>query len=1451
MIRVVVIKNPFSPGDGREIHTIEYCAGKTVTEYTKAYMQPGLEESDMMYVVNGYVVDGKAKCLDGALIVMSPIIGKGHKNPLMIVAAIALSVGAMSIGAGIAGVAGKGLAAASGWSAIGGYMAAAAVMYVGGSLINHWAGGDKTGYGGDTSNSPTYSWDGITTTEGQGNAIPITYGTVKSGGQTLNKFVTVSNDKQYLSWLLSAGEGPLEITDVQINKNPAAYYENVQIDIRKGLNQQDIISNFSDTISTQSMSMEILETGWRTFDVEGDVNEGLMVEVECTNGLYHVKDNGDLENAYIDLSIQYHKSGGDWKNFNGDKQRIEAAQSSAVRRQYRIDNIEAGKYTVRIKIISRQYTTTSTRASTRIWWSSVSGIVYDDFSYPGIALLGIKALATEQLSGMPTITFIKTRSKVLVYNPGTKRYEQKDATNPAWAAYDFIHRAIDLNGDQSSIDVQGAPADLMMYDRFKTWADWCDKKDLKINIEITDASDLMDAVNSKIAPVGHGRVVLFGVKFGCVYDAPVDAPVQMFTMGNIISGSFEEEFSQVDDRANAVEITFNNKEKDYDRDTVTVYSSDYDDPSSYNTTTAITVNGITDYKQAYRYGKYQLACNQRLVRTCKFKAAIDAIACTVGDVISIAHDVPQWACSGRVTAVSGNTVTIGGILENYDKTATYRIQYRASASDNLYIATITNITIDDSGVTGTISDMPKEPPTVNDIADIARQDINSKLFTVKSITRSNDGSFTRTISALEYSAAVFNEDYTVPDINYADINPTAAVNVSDLSGKQISWRDSAGNFHTTLNLSWKYGRPYERFSIALSEDGKTWQNIGTTTSLYFSCETKMDTTYHVRVVTISKASASSGSEIIVSSSNNDIPAINIMNLESHTQYRQGKDGNHVYDIVTTWQPDGLAARVYYKVNNQQTANLTIEEGVSVDQLGFSSPWTLAGECINSCTIPQVVPGDEYQIAVATRTCSGEFIHPDKAAQTHVIVAKKTELPNTPDNFRVEFTDHINASWNSVTNTDLAYYEIRTNLNEGQKDGMLVRTQDHSATITLTEREGNLYLYAVSSMGYYSVPNAIYYSKPRPAAPAPPRIIEGLGQIGITTDSQPADCTGVDIYINEQYVGSGPTLTWSCEAGIYDVTAAFRDIFGSGAMSGVSRATIKAKVDQNMLAEQAVTMKNVDETISKAINDVQKTLPEGIEQNNKAVKAVIDELNKAPENSGYKSISELKKDADDISATVAQNKTAQDGTNKTMLSKIEENASSISTVVANLNKAPGDTGYTSISSLQQTAESISSTVSTNKDNQDKINAAQNETNSTLTSKITQTASSISTVVANLNDADKAKTYSAILQMSDAIATKISEGDMTSYLQQDHTGFYIKGSLINIDGTTKIGSNVITKDMIQSNAVTAEKINVNSLSAITATIGTLRTKASGARVEIKDNLIEVYDNNNVLRVRMGVW
>lgn len=51
------------------------------------------------------------------------------------------------------------------------------------------------------------------------------------------------------------------------------------------------------------------------------------------------------------------------------------------------------------------------------------------------------------------------------------------------------------------------------------------------------------------------------------------------------------------------------------------------------------------------------------------------------------------------------------------------------------------------------------------------------------------------------------------------------------------------------------------------------------------------------------------------------------------------------------------------------------------------------------------------------------------------------------------------------------------------------------------------------------------------------------------------------------------------------------------------------------------------------------------------------------------------------------------------------------------------------------------------------------------------------------------------------------------------------------------------------LTASQIGVSSLDALSATIGTLRTASTGARLEIKDNKIGVFDSANVLRVRIG--
>lgn len=77
-----------------------------------------------------------------------------------------------------------------------------------------------------------------------------------------------------------------------------------------------------------------------------------------------------------------------------------------------------------------------------------------------------------------------------------------------------------------------------------------------------------------------------------------------------------------------------------------------------------------------------------------------------------------------------------------------------------------------------------------------------------------------------------------------------------------------------------------------------------------------------------------------------------------------------------------------------------------------------------------------------------------------------------------------------------------------------------------------------------------------------------------------------------------------------------------------------------------------------------------------------------------------------------------------------------------------------------------------------------------------------------------------------------------------GAFSKSQMVHVSGK-------VNKGMIEMGAVLADNIDVDSLSAITATIGTLRTATTGARVEIKDDLIEVYNTSDVLCVELGVF
>ena len=1130
-VTAVVLVNPFDM-NSRVIKELDFQHIKTLSGYISSmshFLQDHLCE--IVVSVNGRIIENSEwdslTLAPGSFIAICPIVGKGDdgKGILSIVAGIALSVVSMGVGNVAQYGAWSGAATSAGMAGwgLGATLAASAVLYLGGQLINSLSPASSV----ETSTSTTYSWSKQPAISQQGNPVGITYGTVRPTPQVLASHITNDGDKQYLNLLLCGGDGPIDsITNLRIDDNPIANYEDVQVDYRLGTNTQTAIPNFGDIYSDQTLNYELTTNGWVVQQLAGDGNQGMEVTIELPSGLYYLDNSGNTQSAWVDVLAQYREVGAaswiDWitggaastekyvsqtnlisasitnaasvttgtfeviilggttplyfirirgsdeflvyqatwqeyivfqgvtlrlpypnSNENtemyyytistrtiantGISGRITASTTSSYRVSYRLDNIASNKYyEVRMKCSAKSGDTT--RYATRPYWTMLSGIIYDDFCHPGKVLVGIKALATNQLSGgMPTVTWEQTRNSVKVWNGSA--YVQKPATNPAWAAYDLIHRCKSLVDPRDNLvynTVFGAPAKLLIYQDFLNWATNCSNASLTCNFFLDAANDLWTSLQP-IEAVGRGKVVLKGTRFSAIYDG-AKSPVQLFGMGNIIQGSFSEEFLSIKDRANAVEITFNDKDQNYERTTISVYSNDYDISSTIKNPTQITMNAIDNWAQAYREAKYKLRQNQYLLRTVSFSADVDAIACQVGDCILVQHDVPQWGFGGRI---AGATSTSSFTLDQevtLEAGITYEIMLRLNATDTLEKRTITPVsqttTTNIISVTSPFSAIPSED---NDVYTIGEVSVSSKPFIVAKIDRSMDQ--IRKISALEYVEGVYTEATTIPEIEYSALEPLC--NVTSVSLGQEAYRQKDGTLICNAYASWVLSRTSltQTAYLYTSYDGETWTYYGSyrDTSSAKIENVRSLTTLYVKVFCRNELGIAGGVKITsLYITGRDVPPPNVNSLSANVLETDRRKITLTWDAVTAPDLAGYRIRLYESV----VASLIA---------GQSFVYTATKNITHNFTI------------VAVDNSGNESATPASISITPYL------NPSNVSNFAAiaESTDRsiLNLSWANISDTDLSQFEIR------------VGTVWNTGAV-VQQTKANHFSYRVPNSGYY-------------------------------------------------------------------------------------------------------------------------------------------------------------------------------------------------------------------------------------------------------------------------------------------------------------------------------------------------------------------------------------------------
>lgn len=809
-VYVTAVKDPFDPSS-RETRFFPY-EGKVAQAYIEEMYPEVFEGYEVIASMSGQIVDPAIIIPQPGFFVVFCLLPGDSNNVLRTIGQIAIMV--------VAAYVTKGLSL--GWQ----IAATTAITMAGTMILNAILPAPSLDE--ESATSPSYSWSGVNIIN-EGFTAPVIYGRTKVLPYLIGKYITniwvggyATPDKQRMGLLYLLCDHKLAvIEDPKINGSPSTGYADATVHKRYGSYDQAVIPNFRDTRTHQSVNNKVPwaneNSNWTEIEIPGDSITAIGIGISFPNGLAYFSGTGSVNALSVNIQVQYARQGTDnWISWiNGT---FSGAEATPLRYHNQTDyngtpsqtppytgkDLLPDSYKIRYKTSTvHDY---NAKATKDMYIDYVEGIVKDDFRYPGRALLGIDALATDQLSGgLPTVSVVVERRYVSVWTGAA--WENKPANNPAWASYDMLVNA-DYGGNVSYTR--------MIYADFVTWAAFCTANGYTCDIVFDTSDTLPDALN-KLGILGRGRTVQKGTNFGVVIDK-IDTPVNLFGIGNIREGSFRQYYIAKKDRVNVLGVTYFDKDDDYDRKTFELRTSDFTDDSGTDINRKdLVLYGATSRAIATKHGQFLINCNEYLVRVVEFDVDVDALANVFGDVIYVSHDIPQWGYSGRIVSATANAAVLDREVTMSPGT-TYHLLVRHFADDTLEEVALAAVLVQTTSATVTLSGVWTRIPSKDDVCAFGQITHVAKEFRIIEISRTHKQG--RKIKALEYIEDVYDDSVDVPDYeDDSDLEPF----VEGLDAVEVYKRES-GLMVAFVSLTWRgFGLHYLYMK---EENADTWSFLG-------------------------------------------------------------------------------------------------------------------------------------------------------------------------------------------------------------------------------------------------------------------------------------------------------------------------------------------------------------------------------------------------------------------------------------------------------------------------------------------------------------------------------------------------------------------------------------------------------------------------------------------------
>lgn len=371
----------------------------------------------------------------------------------------------------------------------------------------------------------------------------------------------------------------------------------------------------------------------------------LAVDLVFPRGLFHLGSStlGDMSARVIVEARQIDDNGlaiGSWTQIADVTTTDRTA--TPVRRSIRCAVTVRGRYAVRAWRVDTKSTDTNDGHDVAL--AGLRAYLREVEDFGDVTLIALRMRATNNLSLQASrrIGVIATR-KLPIWD-GAGWTASQPTRSIAWAIADAARNTSYGAGlTDTRLDI-AALAELD--------ALWTARGD-NFDARFDTAASWWEAV-ARIARAGRARIFMQGGRLRVVRDGAETLPVALFSMRNIVKGSFTVDYAMpTEQTSDAVQVTYFDATAWIQRRVTAKL------PGAAGARPAkLDAFGITGRAHALREGLYEAASNLYRRRSVSFDTEMEGFIPSIGDLIAVQHDMPAWGAQAEVLGWDAGTLTL-------------------------------------------------------------------------------------------------------------------------------------------------------------------------------------------------------------------------------------------------------------------------------------------------------------------------------------------------------------------------------------------------------------------------------------------------------------------------------------------------------------------------------------------------------------------------------------------------------------------------------------------------------------------------------------------------------------------------------------------------------------------------------------------------------------------------